>query len=93
MFRHIAFFKRALVAANLLCVPANSHANPNPSLPAPIRAAVQENVRRAARPAVRPISDLRGRDPAPAGNGLNCDCQGLPSYTGGLTEEQMRAMD
>ncbi|HEV2968773.1 MAG TPA: hypothetical protein VGY55_02215 [Pirellulales bacterium] len=93
MFRHFGFFKRAIVAANLLWVPSNSHANLSPSLPAPVRAAVQQVARPAARPIARPVSDLPGRDPAPAGEKMNCDCREMPSYTGGLTEAQMRAMD
>jgi len=93
MFGHVTFFRRAFVAANLVCATSNSPANLSPSPPAPIRAAVQQDARPVARPAVRLISDLPGRDPAPAGDRLNCDCRGLPSYTGGLTEEQMRAMD
>jgi hypothetical protein len=93
MFRYIGFFKRAMVAANLFCVPANSPANLSPSLAAPIRAAVRQAARPAARPTVRPVSDPPGRDPAPVEDGQKCDCRGLPSYNGGLTEEQMRAME
>jgi hypothetical protein len=89
---------------------------------APIRAAVQQDARPAGRPTARPVSDLRGSDPAPVGEGLNSDGRGAHAniedlrrrldaneaelrtlrgqqqwrtdvYTGGLTEEQMRALD
>ena len=93
MFPQIAFFKPVVVAANLMCVPANGPTNVSLSLPAPIRAAVQQDTRPAARPAVRLIAVPSDRDPAPESSGRNCYRGGLPSYTGGMTEEQMRAMD
>lgn len=93
MFPQFAFFKRAFVAANLLCMPSSSAVNLGRVLPAPIRGAVQQTARPAARPAVRPMSDPPSRDRAPAGEGRNSDGGGLPSYTGGLTEAQMRALD
>jgi hypothetical protein len=93
MFRQIAFFKPVVVAANLMCVPANGPTNVNLPLPAPIRAAVQQDARPAARPAVRLIAVPSDRDPAPESDGRKRNSGGLPSYTGGLTEEQMRAMD
>jgi len=79
MFHHIGFFKQVIVAANLLYVPSNSHANLSPSLPAPIRAAVQQDARPDGRLAVRPISDPRDRDPARAGEVLNSDGRGAPA--------------
>lgn len=93
MFPQIALFKQAIVAANLLWMPSSSPTNLSPPLPAPVRAAVQYDARPAARPAARPVSDRPSRGPAPAGDELKCDCRGLPSYTGGLSEAQMRAMD
>jgi hypothetical protein len=93
MFGHVAFFRRAFVAANLVCAASNSPANLSPSPPAPIRAAVQQDARPAARPAVQLIPDLPGRNPAPAGDRMNCDCRGLPSYTDGPPDEQMRGVD
>jgi hypothetical protein len=105
-----------------LDVASNRHTNHSPSLPAPIRAAVQQDARPAGRPTARQVSDLRGSDPAPAGEGLNSESRGAHAniedlrhridadeanlrtlraqlqqrtdvYTGGLTEEQMRALD
>jgi hypothetical protein len=93
MFRQFAFFKRAVVAANLLWVPFNSPVNLSHSVPAPIRVATRQDARPAGRPAVRTVSDRPACDPAPAGDGRNSVGRGLPSYTGGLTEEQMRALD
>jgi len=89
MFPQFALFKQAIVAANLLWMPSSSPTNLSPPVPAPVRAAVQYD----ARPAARPVSDRPSRGPAPAGDELKCDCRGLPSYTAGLTEAQIRAMD
>jgi hypothetical protein len=93
MFPQFAFFKPAFITASLLCMPSSSPANLGRLLPAPIRGAVQQDVRPAVRTAARPISDPPVHDRARAGEGRNSDGGGLPSYTGGLTEAQMRALD
>jgi hypothetical protein len=103
-----------------LDVASNSHTNLRPSLPAPNRAAVQQDARPAGSPTAQPVSDLRGRDPAPAGDRLNSDGREAHAniedlrrrldadeaelrilraqlqrradfYTGGQTEEQIKA--
>lgn len=89
MFRHFLFFKPAVVAVNLMCMPSDNTTNAIPSPPPPHTA-----VQQVARPAARTVSAPRIREQSPASAAPSCDCRGgLPSYTGGMTEEQMRAMD
>jgi hypothetical protein len=87
MFYHVAFFRQAFVAANLMCVTSNSPANRSLPPPAPIPAAAQQDVRAAVRPAVQAVSEPYGRDPAPVGNGSRRDGRGWPFDTGGAARD------
>jgi hypothetical protein len=88
MFLHSAFFRQSLLAAIVLCV--NGPAIHNAAPPAPIRAAAQTETRQTAPPVLRQVY-RPNFDPAPASDGPKFDYRNL--YNGGMTEEQMRAMD
>jgi hypothetical protein len=80
MFHQSVFFGCAIVAANLLSVTSSGPTIFRSSLPAPVRAAAQQDARDAVRTAVRPIPGVSGRDPAEVGVGLKSDGRGVAEY-------------
>jgi hypothetical protein len=90
MFHLATFFKQAVIAAHLACATSVNQTTHDSTPPAPRAAAVRFDARLVAPPFVRPVS-IPSREAAPSGDGRSCDCRNF--YNGGLTEEQMRALD
>ena len=90
MIHLVMFFRQVVIAAHLTCATSVNPTTHDLTPPAPRAAAIRLDARPVAPPVLRPVS-VSNREMAPANDGRSCDCRNF--YNGGLTEEQMRAMD